>query len=1071
MTGFEHTLNLMSNIKPMKNFIISLFLLFSLTGNISAQEFTFESGVPAGWNAAQGSLSVSTEHYKDGVQSLCWNASGVSVLNITFPQFNIGPSNSACLQIYSPSVSNDVLMVEFQYNGATRRTANFTLNYEGWHEFNRAYTEYASTASYSVNSVRITLQPFSEGNRKIYFDQVNFNITTETGRIPGCQWIIDKQYFTTNNTLLNLYANPTDIPLETPSAQQLQDIATLKLSQKRTPPAGTPAEVTTAKNYVNNYLKVVRNPDGSVSGRVINTTASGLTTTTVTELVSRLEILAAAALSDASNQTVFNNYVDHLLDQGFAEGCSFQIGITDYTNARNIPAKILNALPACDAHQQTELLKLVRWISYYGYMYEPELTYLSELNSDLIYLYIPHMLAVAALQPDNQYALREMKAFKRYMERNTEYVPGGSDILKPDGTGFHHKTHYNNYMYAYQTWTECLYSLTGTSFRIAPEAYLRFKKAIISIYTMATLGADSQRYYANSLSGRNPFDSGIKLFYSKTLFENLVTIGNDCLGMADTELEGAYNYFFQTNKYAVPAWNREGFFQFNYSPIGIYRKNNWVVTMHAPTSKLWGAEIYNNQNRFGRYQSDGTLEVLYTGALTRSGYPANGTGGGWDWNVIPGATTVHYVSWQEMMPYKSLTGRFDQYTKTKNFSGALSWGDYGMFACDFDQVDTWSGQAFTPTNLIFKKSMFAFDGMIISMGSGIGSSGTYDNSMRTATNLFQEIIVSGSNPLILDGNSLSNPYSSTITPDAGHWILTPAGTGYYIPSGNDDLALFFQNQTTPKENGSDYASPLTTSLAAKAYINHGIKPSGKKYNFVVFPGSNAANMQEMATKINNGEVYTIHEQSDNMHALIYRPLNITACSFFKAVDNLSLNLIKSVSGENLLMFKPNPNETSYDLAVCNPNLRPQANSTYDWVATSSTITYTLKGTWFPGGTYENVVFSHPVSDETQMTVTCKEGETTYIRIKKEDTSTNKLLADNNPVTFNSSKDEIRIVFNPSTENSVNVKVFSIGGQELLSENVNSYSSEYRINTSFLQAGIYFCVVYTLKGRKIFKWMK
>lgn len=94
-----------------------------------------------------------------------------------------------------------------------------------------------------------------------------------------------------------------------------------------------------------------------------------------------------------------------------------------------------------------------------------------------------------------------------------------------------------------------------------------------------------------------------------------------------------------------------------------------------------------------------------------------------------------------MMPKESTTQRFDQFSKEKNFSGALAWNDCGVFATDFDQIDRWGGTVcYTSTNLVFKKTMFAFGDMVVCIGSDIASSGTYDDDMITATNLFQNVV-------------------------------------------------------------------------------------------------------------------------------------------------------------------------------------------------------------------------------------------------------------------------------------------------------------------------------------------
>ena len=1028
-----------------------------------------DATIPNTWVATNGALTLSTEHYKQGVQSLCWETTGTSVINVSFTAFTAGTSNSAFFQIYLPTITNDTLIVEFLYYATVKRKAIFLCNYKGWHEFNRAYTEYASTTSGSVTSVRLTLKPTTSSTRKLYFDDVNLNRTTEADRLMGSHWLLDKTYLTADTSLLSYFSNPVDIPVETPTTQELISLASLRNTLKRTPTAGTSTELATAKAFVNS-LNIVRNTDGSVRGNTINTSATALTDAFMTDIVYKLEVLAAAALTDNATKTLFQNFVDHLLEQGISEGCNYRLFSNSYTACKEIPAGFLDILPACTDAQKTEILKLVKWFSFYGTMYYPQNIYLSQLVSDVVYLFLPHLLGVALNQTDNAVAVRELKAFKRYLDRNTEYVPGGEDIFKPDGTGFHHWTHYNNYMYAYKTWVQHIYYLRGTPYRISADAYQRFKKAIIAFYIMGTQDTGDSRYFANSLCGRKPFDTVVQ--FSKTYFDYLVSIGADCLGVQDNEVAAAYNYFFKTTKYTAPAQAYEGFYQFNYSPLGIYRKANWVASMRSPTTNFFGAEIYDDQNRFGRYQANGSLEILYSGSLAANGYPSSSIGsGGWDWNVVPGATTVHYTSWQEMMPYKSPNGRFDQKTKTKNFAGALSFGDCGMFACDFDQLDTWSSSAYTATNLVFKKSMFAFENMIISLGSSIGSSGTYSTSMFTATNLFQSIVNSGS--LNINGTAQVSPYNATISTSVDNWLVTPLGTGYFIPKGNDALEVKFGTQTTPSYTGADYAAPATTVTAAKAYLNHGVKPSSKTYSFVVVPATNSTSMQTLATQMANfgGSIYQIQAQNNSVHALTYKPLNITAYSFFGAASNLSFGIVKANTAENLLMDKLDVETNRHYLAICNPNLKPIADATYRWVASQSQTILTLVGDWLPLNEVNGVVFSAPTGGQTQVTVSFSNGEPIYFGIKQvSDTTAIQALKKDNWVSFSFDDKNLHLIFSNLESADVSIKIHSVNGQLLYNQNTKTTKPFLDIPTAHFRKGLNICSVTNGKQTQTFKWI-
>ena len=142
-------------------------------------------------------------------------------------------------------------------------------------------------------------------------------------------------------------------------------------------------------------------------------------------------------------------------------------------------------------------------------------------SSDYIYNFLPHLYGCAANYPDQDVAIENMKALTRLLENASEYSPGSNDILKPDGTGFHHNTHYNNYMYAYRSWVEYIGKLKGTCFRINQDAYERIKKAVVSMYIMSTKSEDGKiQLSANSLAGRHPLVGWYRNDFYKRLVQD-----------------------------------------------------------------------------------------------------------------------------------------------------------------------------------------------------------------------------------------------------------------------------------------------------------------------------------------------------------------------------------------------------------------------------------------------------------------------------------------------------------------------------------------------------------------------
>ena len=967
---------------------------FTKIADITAEEvivkYDFEeTTVPAEWKATNSQISLSKEHFKKGTQSLCWATTDKSTLELTLNKnLTVNSFNSAFFNIYSSECNNEVVYAELlNAKDEVVKKATMLMNFKGWREFNRPYDEYANKDNAVVTKVRFT---YEGKGQKVYFDNMDLNAKVDDKRIYTDFLVRDNDYLNSKYArLLNVYAFGADVIPAVATTQELADLEILKPIYHQNPTA-TPALVRQLYAKID-ALKIQRNDDGSVSGEPL----SVMTLDELKATSEGVEALAAAALSGTTKaQTYLNNWIDYILDQGVLYHFG---GLTysDYTNVKGIPSGFLKAMDAYTDSQKTEMIKAIKWMIEFNLAYAPLEYILSQFSSDYIYNFLPNLYTCAVNVADQNEAVENLKGLTQLLENASEYAPGSNDILKPDGTGFHHNTQYNNYMYAYNSWVEYISYLKGTSFRINKDAYERIKKAVVTLYMMSTKSENDIHLFANSMAGRHPLVGGTEITFKKDLFKKLIETGGDILGTGiDAELAAQYNYFFMEDFYTgVNKADVDGFYQFNYSPAGIYRQNNWVATMRCPTTKFWGGEVYSKTNRFGRYQAHGTLEVMYDGAMENSGFPKKNASlgtkvtGGWDWNVEAGATTVHYTSWKEMMPNKNVTDRFDQYSKTTNFAGALAWKDCGMFGAEFDQDDSWGSLHFVPTNLTFKKSVYAFDGMLISLGSNISASGAYGDDMITATNLFQGIDSEVSGDLVVNGETMAaGAEAKTNDSSADLWMVTPQGTGYFVPQGNDPIIIKHGEQSSPNETGDNVDDPVTVT-AAKAYINHGVKTSGKEYVFVAVPATNATDMAELAAKMANkgGEIFEIKAQNEKLHALAYKPAKVTAYSIFTAVDGLNFGRLKSTASEMLLMEKPGVNDKMLSLAISNPNLRPQADNVYGWVATPTQTSIVLDGEWVLNGDAIDGVTITPQSDKTtKIDLTLTEGEPVYIDLVDKD---------------------------------------------------------------------------------------
>lgn len=753
------------SIKHYFIFILSVFAFQSAF----AQQYTFEDEVPTDFTVSGGSLSITPDHYKDGTHSLRWEAEGVSVFTIKgFTSFKTTSSDATVFQLYLPAITNDTLTMEcLLADGTVKRTATILCNYRGWREINRLYKEYSSTSAFQMAQLRFTLHPASAGKRYLCFDAMNLNAATDANRVPGCMWVLDYSYLKTNNTPLTFYRNRPNIPITTPTAQELADLEIVR-SRVRPEMSYNAMQAIVAKNWVKNNIQLVRNQDGTIHGTIIDNSGTALKAATLKSTMERLQYLAGGKIKGENQEIVdaFDTYLEVLMDQGLADGCNITYASNSYGDPRAIIPIMLNVLIACDSAQAEEWVKVGKWVSQYYCMYYSDENFAYNQNSDIVYVFTLYHQVLAAFHPNKAEAVRELKAMKRFVDRMSTYVEGPKELLKPDGCGFHHNVFYLGYMYSYNTFTTALSNLRGTCFQIGEEGYRRFSKALITEYRILTPSTTDARHYALTLAGRHPF--GTTSSYNNSLWKLLIDAGAD-YPQAQQELQSAYNYFYQNKQYDAPEVSYEGYVECNWSPIGVMRHKNWVAVMHAPTTKFWGSEIYtatNGGNRLGRYQGHGALNICYSGTnMLASGYPTNSTGGGWDWNVNPGTTTVHYTNWTEMLPNKNTTQRFDQYTNSTNFSGACGLDQCGVWASNFDQFDKFSSTVcFEATNLMFHKSVFCFDSLFVALGTDISSIGNYANDRITATNLDQAVVGNGllKKKFYVDGEERELGYADTL---------------------------------------------------------------------------------------------------------------------------------------------------------------------------------------------------------------------------------------------------------------------------------------------------------------------
>lgn len=929
----------------------------------SQQRFvSFDGAVPANWQTNSATpLSVSTQHVKAGGGALLWEAKSgdyLSAASLAIPsaELNNATNSQAQIFLHVPAATNDTLLFQFlDETGVVRREGKMLLNFKGWREFHRSYYyDYSggvAASPFNLEEMRITYIPVNPADScTIYIDEARL-IGNADVRIPGPHVWPDYAAFrkhVTNAPYLNVLPNwksGPDMPVTTATATELADLAVLRTRFAR--PAGADTLLAVAKNFVLG-CQIHTHADGSLNGRGIYNIYRPDSLVIFSTYIGSLARGAKAGDADAENKLLL--FTEYLLSEGLAEGGRIVLQTNSYPNARTFPVGFLEALPLYPPGLRTEVLDMLKWNNEYSVVNGA--TFMEGYSVDYLNLRTGFLFELALANPDDNAAVRDVKMVKRFLERNTVPSLGGRDGMKPDGVGYHHGSQHTSYMGAWSRWIDMADSLRGTVYRVNLAAYENMSLGIK--YLLA--GSSKGVLFAHAESGRNPFPAALPVSLER--FEKFVRVGGDIKGTGTDPVMGSfYNAVTGTSTFPASPVSAEGFYQYNYGALGIRRKSNWVAVMRGFTSKIFGAEIYSAENRYGRYQSYGTLEVLYGGTLEATGYILAGKG--WDWNVMPGTTTAHFPDFAGLQPLKTTAMEF----QNNNFAGSLSLGQEGIFGLNLDER---ANGNYSPSRLKAKKSVFAFDSILVCLGSSINALNGLGN---VATNFFQAVNKTSNADIYVNSvTPVSNSnYDQTIdTQPADLWLLNGQSTGYYIPQGNGTVRVVRGKQVTPKETVSNPSLPNSydSAYASKAWMNHGVNPVNAKYHFVVAPGITPTAMQALATQLAGGTLYNILKQTDTMHIVRYNPLALTGYVFFKANTAVNTGHIKSVSA--VCMAGIRESGDTITVTVNSPDMNIQTETAFDyyWRALPRTVSLVLNGSWDVVENLSGVTVTHQATTVT-----------------------------------------------------------------------------------------------------------
>ena len=944
----------------MKDICFIFLFLFSSLSSSYAQLVGFEESVPQTFKVAgKGELKTSSLFYKEGKSSLEWDFQPGSTLDVQVSPLSLNAKKEQqfgiTLWIYNEKPQQDSVRFEFLNEaGEVSYWFSYHLQAAGWRACWISFA-YMNGNKKDKNIVGYRLvAPQREG--RIFLDRLTFpekkmNLrTTPDQQLP------------TNNGLSNRdlwhwclvwkwEKQSYDIPL----------LSKLTSRQKK--------DLKTIEQRLTDFLDVKKAPQGQVNAAyktfekaAITPSAAGTGFTGMPVVApdeqdkkkgemswNDIETMLAGFAYDAcynQNETSKKNYFtvfDYAIDQGFAFGSGmgtnhhygYQIRKI-YTTAWLMRNEIYK-----HPHRDVYLSTLRFWAALQETR-QPCSPGRDELLDSWHTLLMAKLIS-AMMFPDANRQEQALNGLSRWLSSSLRYTPGTIGGIKVDGTTFHHGGFYPGYTTGVlATIGQFIAFTNGTDFELTEEARQHIKSAFIAM-----------RNYCNfyewgiGISGRHPF-GGKMGSEDIEAFANIALSG-DLSGRGDAFDHGlAADYLrlirngdtpnarFFKKEGIQPAQAPQGFFVYNYGSAGIFRRADWMVTLKGYTTDVWGAEIYAKDNRYGRYQSYGSVQIMGKGnPVSRAG--SGFVQEGWDWNRLPGTTTIH-------LPFELLDSPLKGTTMARseeNFSGSSSLGGMnGMFAMKLMERDY---DNFT-SDFVARKSVFCFDNRMICLGTGITNSNA---DYPTETTLFQTKF-NGKEPKADNDD---------------YWLHDGYDNYYHVVDGT------VRSQVADQESRHEKTREKTAGKFSSAWIEHGKAPKDGTYEYMVLIQPSAAELDELQKT----PAYEVLQRDQMAHVVYDKKTGITGYATFEAYQPVNDQFIVSIPAETMVMYDKE-SDNRIRLSVCDPNLN-LAEKTYTTKEPSRPIRkkIVVKGIWMLPSPQEGIQLEYE-GNNTLLNVTCQHGQ-------------------------------------------------------------------------------------------------
>lgn len=311
----------------------------------------------------------------------------------------------------------------------------------------------------------------------------------------------------------------------------------------------------------------------------------------------------------------------------------------------------------------------------------------------------------------------------------------------------------------------------------------------------------------------------------------------------------------------------------------VFQRPDYYTTVRMFSTRNRNMEVpYNGPGKPTHHRADGTNYLMMQGDEYHNIWPV------YDWQKISGTTIVQKP---ELYPPTEI-----QKDGLTDFVGAVTDGNLGAVVFDFK----------SPHDLVSaKKSWFFFDREYVCLGAGIQTM----NRLPVVTTVNQVLLRSDVTLSRIGKVDVLEEGDREL--DAVDWVHQDR-IGYIFP---ETATVQISNQVeegrwsdiTDEKNVSD---EIVQEKVFKLYFNHGERPDGASYQYIVVPNVSSDDLQETANSQRNIEILA---NTPDLQAVKHLTDEICQIAFYKAGEiAIAESTFLSLSSQGMVMVSLSGNK-------------------------------------------------------------------------------------------------------------------------------------------------------------------